>query len=115
MRYITDITDFIPKGEQNAITARELAALLHCHWRDVTRSINYLRQHDDVICSCARGYFLPVEETEVQRFVRTMKSRQRQIRLATVSAEKRLRLWAIQNEFDGLSLFDEKGAGDSEI
>ena len=90
MKLLENVLDFIPAGEENAITARDLAALLHCHYRDITSSINYLRRRGAVICSCQRGFFKPVESDEVSRFVRTMHSRLKQIKIATLSAEKYL-------------------------
>lgn len=90
MKLTENILDFIPSGEENAVSARDLAVLLHCHCRDITLSINYLRRKGAVICSCQRGYFKPVESAEVSRFVRTMHSRLKQIKIATLSAEKYL-------------------------
>lgn len=88
MNTIHDLFDLLPTGEENAIPGRELARLLKCHYRDVTKSINYLRQQGAVICSSSAGFFKPADDAELIRFVRTMHSRVREIRAAAASAEK---------------------------
>ena len=54
-----NVLDFIPEGEQNAISARELSQLLHCHRRKITLAINHLRCNGEVICSNTHGYYRP--------------------------------------------------------
>ena len=74
-----NVLDFIPEGEQNAISARELSQLLHCHRRKITLAINYLRCNGEVICSNTHGYYRPACVQDAVRTYRHMASRQREI------------------------------------
>lgn len=68
-----DIIDFIPEGEENAISQAELAALLNCSKREVRALIFCARIEGALICSCpdaARGgYFRPRTNAEIRRFL----------------------------------------------
>jgi len=93
------LLDLIPSGEENAVTAKELASLLNCHWRQVTLTINYLRMHDIVICGTTRsGYFKHTNNEELKHFVFSMHSRARKILAAAESAERLLQTGGIDNE-----------------
>ena len=82
-----NLIDFIPEGEKNAISARELSQLLHCHRRDITLAINALRCGGEVICSGNSGYYRPTCVPDAMRTYRHMTSRQRQIAKAAQSAK----------------------------
>ena len=95
------LLDLIPSGEENAITARELASLLNVHWRIVTLTIHLLRCSKKrliVICGSGKGYFLPANNAELEHFVRQMRSRVKHIRAATRSAERLLKLGGVDDE-----------------
>ena len=81
------LIDFIPEGEENAISANELAKLLQCHRRDITLAINGLRCSGEVICSNHRGYYRPTCVQDVMRTYRHMTSRQNEIEKAKQSAK----------------------------
>ena len=83
-----NIIDFIPEGEQNAISARELSQLLHCHRREITLAINALRCGGEVICSNTHGYYRPTCVQDAARTYRHMTSRQREIAKAAQSAKE---------------------------
>lgn len=83
-----NVLDFIPEGEQNAISARELSQLLHCHRRKITLAINYLRCNGEVICSNTHGYYRPTCVQDAVRTYRHMASRQREIARAAKSAKE---------------------------
>lgn len=81
------ILNTLSRGQENAITARELAGMLGIESRTVTQLIHSLRVHGVFICSCDRGYFLPESREDLIEFVETMKSRRHQIWLAAAPAE----------------------------
>lgn len=88
------ILDVLCKGEENAITAKEIAKLFNCETRAVTQEIHRLRKSGEVILSSNNGmhngFFLPSGRDEVERFCRSMHSRMKNIKIATLSAEKYL-------------------------
>lgn len=81
------IFDFLSVGEKNAITAQELARLLGWDIREVTRVIHNERARGTLICSSSKGYFLPENTRDIQKFAATMRSRQEQIAKAAAAAE----------------------------
>lgn len=85
-----DLTNFLMRGEANAVTGNELARFMGWNRRDVTAHINALRKGGTVICSSTRGYFFPADKGEVTAFVRNMNSRIADMRSATQSAERYL-------------------------
>ena len=88
------IMELLQEGEENALTAKELAKYFNCDTRSITQEIHNLRRSGKVIISVNivinNGFFLPADRAEVERFARTMHSRLKQIKLATLSAEKYL-------------------------
>lgn len=82
-----DIFDFLSVGEERARTAKELAQLLGWDEREVTRAIHNERAAGALICSSSKGYFLPETIHDIQKFVATMRSRQKQIAKAAAAAE----------------------------
>lgn len=88
------IMELLQEGEENAINAKELAKYYNCDTRSITQEIHNLRRSGKVILSnnvgrtC--GYYLPADRAEVERFAKTMHSRLKQIKIATLSAEKYL-------------------------
>lgn len=82
-----NLTECIPQGKENAITAAELAKLFECTERDITKKINRLRKDGKIICSCGSGFFLPDDDYDIKKFVRQMQSRITDIKKATKSAE----------------------------
>lgn len=88
--WLADFVAAIPDGETNAISTRELAHVFDIHPRVVTSTVAYLRKHGIVIASSGAGYFFPASDDELRHFVAQMHSRMREIKLATISAEKML-------------------------
>ena len=84
------IIGLLHNGEENALTARELATSTGLSVRDITLQIARERQAGAVILSSGKGYFLPSSEDEILHFVRTMNSRARNIYLAAQSAKAML-------------------------
>ena len=85
------LIDLIPCGAENAVTAKELAALMNCHTRIITASIHFLRCTGAVICADTNGFYKPATREETEHFVRSMRSRCRHIKAASASAEKLLK------------------------
>ncbi len=88
--FLADFLRAIPDGEKNAVTTRELAHLFDLHPRVITATVARLRKMGVVLCSSGAGYFVPASDDELRHFVRQMHSRMREIKLATISAEKML-------------------------
>lgn len=86
------LLSLLPVGADDPITARELQQLLNLpRVRDVSLLINLLRRRGEVICSNGKGYYKPATRYEIEGFVRQMRSRMREIKLATISAEQALK------------------------
>lgn len=88
------LMEMLKEGENNAITARDLAKYYGCDPRVITAQIHILRKSGKVILSSNNGinngYYLPANRAEVEHFARTMHSRLKNIKIATLSAEKYL-------------------------
>ena len=70
------LTDYLSVGEQNAITAKDLARLLGWNERDVTITVNALRKQGELICSNTQSVFwLPADDEDIKSFVRQMNGR----------------------------------------
>ena len=71
-----NLTDYLSIGEQNAITAKELARLLGLNEREITYTVNALRKKGVLICSNTQsGFWLPADDTDIKDFVGQMNSR----------------------------------------
>lgn len=86
----TEINGLLNRGEESALTARDLAAITGLSVRDITLQIARERQAGAVILSSGKGYFLPSSEDEILHFVNAMNSRARNIYLAAQSAKAML-------------------------
>lgn len=76
------ISDFLSKGEQNAIPLRHLRELLHLPARTVRLMIRQERLHGAPILessSATGGYFLPGNDHERARCVRRLRKRAAEI------------------------------------
>ena len=92
------ILERLEKGEENAVSAAELGSAAGLAPKKVNAAIHRMRVKGAVILSSNAGYFYPDPEKidELRHFVRTMRSRCREIRAATASAKKLLLLWEKQ-------------------
>lgn len=71
-----DFEMILPKGEENAIKAVDLAARLGFNsTRQLQESVAKARAEGQLILSSGRGYYLPSNDKEVQRFIKTMENR----------------------------------------
>lgn len=96
----TEVNGLLNRGEENAVTARDLAAITGHSIREITAQIARERQAGAVILSSGKGYFLPANNEEILHFVRAMDSRARNIYLATRSAKSILARVPGQLEID---------------
>lgn len=65
------ISDFLSKGKENAVTAKELCNILDIKERDLTQAIERERRQGQPICaSCGKvpGYFLAANKAEMQEY-----------------------------------------------
>ena len=85
---MSGIQDYIPLGAENAVTAADLSGMLGCPPRMVTRAIQRARLQGAAICSSCGpmpGYYRTEDAGELDRFVRALAHREREIE-ATRSA-----------------------------
>ena len=59
-------------GKCNAVLSRVLEETFGIGGRDVRRAVGALRREGIPICSCEKGYFLPMEEKEIGRTIRRL-------------------------------------------
>ena len=91
MKLDEKLLDILPRGSASAMSAPELQrALGLSDRRDVNSLVHRLRVSGVVILSNTQGYYLPENKAEIKDFVRSMRSRIRAIKQATLSAEKAL-------------------------
>ena len=73
------VTEYLSKGAQNAKTGRELAKLLNCDVREVTRAVERERRAGaPIVSSCnpdKPGYYLAETAAEVQYYCRRLHQR----------------------------------------
>lgn len=82
------VCGFLLQGRENALTAREIARMMGCNHREVTRAVQRARLRGAAICSSTGnkpGYFLTEDPAELRVFRCSLEGRLRQI-TATVGA-----------------------------
>ena len=81
MAGVAKIVDLLPTGKENAISQKQLAAVLNISERELRKRIEFERRNGAVICSSTdadgSGYYLPQNVEEAQRFYATMQKRTR--------------------------------------
>ena len=101
-----NIEEYLNKGRANAITCRQLAALLCVHPRLISKWISEARRRGVLICaSCSgpdRGYYLAQTREEAAEYIEGLKSRAIEIFKTRQ---------AIKKQLDALPL-DLNGPGD---
>lgn len=67
------IERYIPDGQQNAISQRQLAAVLQCSLRDVRLMVEQARRQGVPICSSCDaingGYYMPQNKAEAKVYI----------------------------------------------
>ncbi len=69
------LTDYLPTGERNAVTGKQLAKIFNCSEREITIAVNALRKDGTFICSGTNGFWLPLDDKDIEGFVRQMRGR----------------------------------------
>lgn len=59
-------------GKSNAVLSRVLEERFGIGGRDIRRAVGALRREGVPICSCEKGYFLPIEQKEIGRTIRRL-------------------------------------------
>lgn len=82
------IKDFLLTGAENAVPRRHLRQLTSLSDRELRRRIQEARLAGcPILSDNASGYFLPSDEEEKQRFIRSMRSRAREIEAVAAAVE----------------------------
>ncbi len=87
------IYDLLPVGAENAISRRELSALTGIEDRQLRRQIASERRAGALILSSSEtngGYYRAASREELQRYVRSMQSRSKEILTVIRTAEEAL-------------------------
>ena len=73
------IFKLLAEGEEHARTAKELAEMLNCSRRDITKQIEKERRAGYPICSSCRsdtpGYYIPIDEKDLSLYCDSLKRR----------------------------------------
>lgn len=97
------LMDYLPHGAAFAITGAELAKILGCTPREITRSIESLRRRGVPVCaSCRepRGYYLASDPEELRDYLRILDSRLREIRSTRAACRDTLAVLYGQTEVE---------------
>ena len=85
------ISDLLHEGARNGTTLTELVQLTGEDERSIRRRIQTERKAGKLILSdCKSGYFLPTSTLDIQRFIRSMSRRSREIAAISRAAEDAL-------------------------
>lgn len=68
-----NILEALKKGEENAIHVQELADMFKCDITAVKAEIRKLRREGVLICSSTKGYYIPANKADIERFYRKMR------------------------------------------
>jgi biotin operon repressor len=89
----TKLLSVIGKGEDNAITQREITAMLGIGARETRLILERLRKSGVVICSSDHGRFFPENIKELRAYINRVQSGVRSECIALASARRLLREW----------------------
>ena len=85
------IFDLLHEGSENGMTLTELVQLTGEDERSIRRRIQAERKAGKLILAdCKNGYFLPTSTLDIQRFIRSMSRRSREIAAISHAAEDAL-------------------------
>lgn len=85
------ISDLLHEGAENGTALTELVQLTGEDERSIRRRIQTERKAGKLILSdCKSGYFLPTSTLDIQRFIRSMSRRSREIAAISHAAEDAL-------------------------
>jgi biotin operon repressor len=87
------IHELLSKGSENARTSKELAAVLGCDRRQVTRQIERERNEGQPICANSNkdpGYYIAKDANELQKYCKRLRHRVGRIGKTKKSLQKTL-------------------------
>lgn len=71
----TWLTDHIPAGHDDAISAEDLSKLMNMDKRDLRRAVENARRAGILICGDGHGYYFPETFEEMVAYIHRVKSR----------------------------------------
>ena len=109
MNRLEYLAEIIPTGRDNAIQRCELSVLLNLPDRETRLLVERLRRMGNVICSDESGYYRPAGIDELRAYCRKCRKRRRSEYEINKAAERMLKRWEQQTEFDGTTLLNFGG------
>lgn len=83
------VSDLLQQGAENAISRRDLMSLTGLSDRELRLTIETERRHGTPILSdCIGGYFLPGNQSELDRCVRSLRRRAKEIEATAAAIEQ---------------------------
>lgn len=108
------ISDLLHEGAENGTTLTELVQLTGEDERSIRRRIQAERKAGKLILSdCKSGYFLPTSTLDIQRFIRSMSRRSREIAAISHAAEDALLKMTGQETLRGVAKWLNEGCSQS--
>lgn len=87
-----NITNYIPKGKENAITRKDLCKITGLSDRNVRERISQARRETVIInLQNGKGYYQPTEAAEIEQFVRQETARLKSIGWSLKAARNALK------------------------
>lgn len=79
------ISDLLRHGSVNATSCRDLVALTGWHPREVTRAIEAERRQGVAIAANGKGYFLPADDYELDRYLNSLLHRENEVKKTRIA------------------------------
>lgn len=81
------ICSVLHEGQENALSAREIARITGATQREVTRAIEVARLSGNPVCACRWGYYLPETTDDLRHYVHAFDRRLRHIKNTRAALE----------------------------
>lgn len=98
----------IGNGEGRAVRSKQLQALTGLSERELRKCIETLRREGVPIISSGKGYYLPVDLTELDRFIAKESKRAKSVLFTLREVKRYRRQLALDQEFEPISRLDER-------
>lgn len=89
------ISEYLPTGAENAVTAKQLCNLLNMNHRELTKAITAERRAGQPICAVVggfvKGYFLAANKREMELYYRSLSHRLKEIRATATACKKSIK------------------------
>lgn len=73
--HMEDITSYIPLGNDNRITSKELTAVTGIGGAGIRKAVNEARQNGIPVCSDKNGYFISYDTADIRNTIQQLKHR----------------------------------------